>query len=328
MTPHDDSDLLEERLRHALAARAATTRIPEPPGVDLTTRRDAVPSTDASWWRPVAVAAAVVVVVGGLLVAAGRVVDTGDRTDATIPGAPDAGLECGTELPFAFPAPVGFDGPTTRPDPTSDDLLLRWQGAGETVDVAWPSFPPLDPTNPYTSDRTWVSEDEPASFGDRSVRTATFTTPILGTGACVALDVTVSTPDARATDDLLDRIELGLAGPDGPLAGPSAGIVAGSRVAPALPDVQPCTDVEPGEPTVVDGEPSRVVAPSPTPLDALRSFVATAPRVATHGWEEVTLPDGSLAYTWGDDPARPTIVVHLVQGTEGWAVESWRASSC
>jgi hypothetical protein len=383
MTHSNEPQTLEQRLRAAFASRAAATTIHEPRCDAITAARIDLPVSDgrrASWWaaagsraantrivyltrprrsggrrRRVVAAAAIVVIVGGVLAGThlaanpkGRVQTGAPPSDSSVgttgPATGDH-AQCGSELPFTFPAPAGYEGPlpgpseaaTSQSEPPPDGLMLHWQAADGTIDVRWPSYPPLDPQtppespDPETPDESIVTvfEQDPRPTGDgRTTQQATFVSGAIGSGPCSAVDVTVASDDATAAGRLQDQIEIALVGPGGVLAGPAPALVTGSRTADTLPDVAPCRTQEPETPATVSGTP-RDLGTYPTPRDALTFFLATEPRLSQRDYEEITLPDGSLGYAYRAEPNRDVVtVIHIVRSGEGWAVGSWQASSC
>ena len=168
MTPTRDPDPLEDRLRQALAGRAAATTVGEPHlavrpdgergastdsdppalGADEVMLLPAPPApphrTSRRWARPAVAAAAAVVVLAGGLFAAGRLTrDDGQTVAGTPPGPdatqdpdappdsgtpPDPATNCGSELPFALPVPDGFEGPVPGPVTTEMEGNDFWNG--------------------------------------------------------------------------------------------------------------------------------------------------------------------------------------------------------
>jgi hypothetical protein len=67
----------------------------------------------------------------------------------------------------------------------------------------------------------------------------------------------------------------------------------------------------------------------PTPEGALRAFVAGTPVIPVLGYQQLDLPDGSLAYgapvNTGDGYVT---VIHLKPNQAGWTVDSWDSSAC
>jgi hypothetical protein len=315
----------------------------------------------------VAAAAAVVVAVMAGLGTAGDLPTGGDQTvtgsegagsSGSTPGAPETATPpappeeapCGTELPFELPAPASYEGPFPGPsdrvdveaEMSPDTVQLHWRSAEGTIDVRWPSFPPLDPTTPYTAEPTSVSESYDRADGGR-VREARVATTALGAGQCVEMGVIVTSDDPQVVERTLDQIEIGLVGPGGVLPSPAAGpLVAGTLQAAALPEVVACPETNQHS-----GGPVDDAGTHPTPREALAFFLVTEPVLSQWGYEEISLPDGSRGYaldleTFATGPYRPdeisdatdqpttvaATVVHVVPQGDGWTVTSWRARAC
>jgi len=339
MTLHDD-DQLEAQLRDAFARRAATTTIDEPPGVGVRTLR---PSAGArpDRRRILAAAAAVVALVGGLLTATRLATNRTDRTEATVPGGPQAVRpECGGNLPFELSAhDLGYEGPFPGPAPgvtrppndvnAPDDLRVHWTRADGSLDVSWPSYPPIDPTTPWESDLVSIS-DVVRDDGNGEV---SFSSTRLGTGACAGLGITVTTGDRDATAIVIDQLELAIAGPGGPLAISTGELVTSSEAAQALPtDVVPCSPPTQEHPSgTMPIEISSQLTDYSTPDDALLAYVATDPGTYGPWWTRLELPDGSMGYAYRDpigDDHLLLAIVHVVDGGTGWRVESGTKSGC
>jgi hypothetical protein len=297
--------------------------------------------------RLLAVAAGVAVA-GGLVamarLAAGPVDETTTETrPGAAPGAgttrpaAEGGPQCGPELPFTFPAPTGFEGPLPgasgavpdSPGAVPDPLTLHWRSAEATIDVRWPSSDRFDSLPP--AGQLDFVEDPPHAAELRIAQRATFRTLALGDGDCSGLDVTVTAGDTVAAAAILDQVEMALAGPGGRLAPaePAVPLVTASATAETLPPVSSCTNPESGE--SLDNVSGAVEGTGtyPTPQEALGFYVSTVPWYPRQGYQEITLPDGSVGYAHRPAPdADVVLVVHVVHESDGWSVAAVDASSC
>lgn len=286
--------------------------------------------------RLIATAAAVTVIAGGL-VAVSRWASDGDDSTVAGPSPAEEPPPCGTELPFTFPVPAGFEGPLPGPsgeasDPygPTDSLKLHWRSVegDATIDVRWPSSLPMDPTTPVpggVTDRMRYPSEE---TGDGDLLES-FYSQAIGTGECSGLDVNVTSADAGANETILDQIGLALVGPGGPLASERP-LVTGSTTADTLPTVEESSTCPGTEGGPVEGAPTY-----PTPREALGFYVATDTRFPADGYQEVGLPDGSFAYTYDahaalqvPDSSYISNVAHVVPSGEGWRVASWESTRC
>lgn len=360
MTPTRDPDPLEDRLRQALAQRAATTTV-GPPRHDLadpdpaSATSDGLESSDADadadavalavptvpsrrtprWAKPAAAAAAVMLLAGGLFVA-GQLAD--DRDDRTETGT-QPGPACGPELPFTFPAPEGFEGPASVPasseivGPNWNGVVLRWQGSEGTIDVYWPGLPG-DPTTPFRTDEIWAFAISPRQTPDGQwAQQVELQTTALGDDACDSFMAVVTTPDADSTRGVVAQIGLGLVGPDGVAPGPKPTLVTRTTTIDALPDIEPCTPPTDAEDAENYGGTVGDAGTHPTPEEALAYFAPTdLQRLPQGGYVQATLPDGSYAFLFEPDPERAAdfftvaVVVDPVDG--GWTVTSWESTGC
>jgi hypothetical protein len=322
-----------------------------PHGVQPTRRRAgrAGRGGGRSWRRGVVAAAAAVVVLGGVLAAVG-LVSNDDRTETGAQPQPGPPVEapCGTELPFPFPAPPGYEGPFPGPseseniieetqrtlpsDAARDTVQTHWRSAEGTIDVRWPSYPPMDPTTLWGLEATRLSETSWPGHQGRASWLRVATTAI-GAGQCEEIEIVATSDDPAVVESTIDQIALALAGPGGILPSPATGaLVSESIEADALPEV----DCEPVGTTVDD------MGTYPTPTEALAAFLVTEPQLPQWYYQEVALPDGSLGYVFynldisraGDptiDPRRPPTtddviaVVHVVPRGDGWSAGSWQS---
>jgi hypothetical protein len=244
----------------------------------------------------------------------------------------------GTELPFDFPAPAGYEGPVAGPsgritvpsDVSPYTFQAHWRSADAAIDVRWPSTPPLDPTTPHEAENTLISEfsesswHEPAQEGD-VIRGATFDSLALGVVRCVGLDVVVTSRNGAIAEQALDDIEIALAGPGGPLEGRNPEpLVTGPTTADTLPEVAPCRadDGLEGAPvgaatevaTPTGGSDQETVAVTveggptyPTPSDALALFLVTEPDSRGGDTRRSPCPTARTATSTGPNcPAGPS----------------------
>jgi hypothetical protein len=289
--------------------------------------------------RVVALAAAAVAVLGGLLVVSNARSSSGDQTSTATQAPAPAG--CGTELPFTFPAPAGFEGPLPGPsehapppaDLSPDTLLVHWQSPDATIDVRWPSSMPLDPASPVPEGMTTLFEDPvaPLTSGDRWAAHAEIDNLALGSGGCSGLDVTVTTGDADGSRVALDQVEMALAGPGGPLEPERPQLVTDTISAHALPEVADDEDLcvdetgykHPNIKETIEG-----VATYATPREAVAFHIASKP-VQRLSYQEIVVSDGSYGYAYHSDPEIGiTGLYHVVPRDGGWAVATYEHTSC
>lgn len=380
MTPTRDPDLPEQRLRDAFAQRAETTTVGEPHGMPqddesapatATSKDRGVPGSSADvtmlaapdiprhtrrWLQPAAAAAVIVLLAGGLFVAGHLSRDRDSRTVSSAPPRP----ACGTELPFEFPVPDGFDGPVSGPVTAEmeahehwNGTVLRWQGDLGLIDVYWPSWLPQDPESFVPSEEILVygsdPQEMPGALGGHFAGQAPdgwttqeigLSTTALGAGQCSVLNVIVTTPDAESTESLTDQIATALVGPDGVVPGIKPTLVTGTTAINALPEIERCSD-SPG----ANGDTVEDQGTYETPSEALAYFLPTElPRLPqggyegkdgyeTHaGYEQALLPDGSYVFLFRPDPEhepeRVTVIVHVDPVDGGWTATSWESTSC
>lgn len=324
------------------------------PYVDLPARRGAGRGRGWSWRRGTVAAAAAVAVLGGVLAAVGLPSDderttTGSQGAQPQPAAPQE-APCGTELPFTFPAPPGFEGPrpgpseaitqnpdrAITPEAAQDVLQVHWRSAqGAVIDVRWPAYPPMDPTTPWDREATSLSEDH-APWDEGRVRGMRVASTAIGAGQCQEIGIVITSGDPAVVESTANQVQLALAGPGGILPSPATGpLVSESTAADALPGPTSCATT---------GRPVGDMSTYPTPTDALAAFLVTEPALMQWYYKEIALPDGSFGYVnygldvsrAGDptvDPARPpttdevNAVVHIVPRGDGWSAESWQSCS-
>jgi len=294
--------------------------------------------------------AAAAVILGGVLVAVGLPSDddrtvTGSEGAQPAPAAPEE-APCGTELPFAFPAPPGYEGPFSGPSRTAlpddhpgvpseapqDAIQVHWRSPEGTIDVLWPPDLPTDTTALWNREATSLSE---AVWTEGRLRALRVSSTAIGAGQCQDIHVLATSDDPAVAESALDQVALALAGPEGILPSPATGpLVSESTEGDTLPEVH--SDCESDRWTVDD------MGTFPTRTEALAAFLVTEPWLRQWSYQEVSLPDGSFGYVShtldtsraGDptvDPARPLTtddvdaVVHVVPQADGWTVGSWQA---
>jgi hypothetical protein len=290
--------------------------------------------------RLAAAVAAAAVLAGGLL-AVRHVVP--DRTESTVAGPSETG-PCGTELPFAFPVPAGFEGPVAGPSKPrrhhsgQEDapLQLHWRNGETTIDVRWPASVRRDPTTPIPEGRTDVLR-HPADPPVEGSSQESFYSRVLGAGACDGIEVEVTSADPHADGDLdadgdpdaavVDQIEMALLGPGGPLE-QDVPLVVDSTPADELPPITESPHCPP--PGTLGGQVD-AAATYPTARDALGFYVAAHDFLPLDGYRELTLPDGSYGYAF-EDPTLSDggtyVTVLVVPDNNGYRVAAWASSTC
>lgn len=104
-------------------------------------------------------------------------------------------------------------------------------------------------------------------------------------------------------------------------------LIAASRTVDATPRVVPC-QTPPGVSSPNRGGPITGAGSHPTPAAALQGFVESDPTLPRNSYQELRLPDGSIAYA-GQNPAGDwVIVIHVTPTGGNWTVDNWNASGC
>jgi len=302
-------------------------------------RPAASPRRRRSRRRVVALAAATVALAGGLVAVTRMAGSPGDGT--TTGDQPTASVGCGTELPFTIPAVAGFEGPfpglsegaPTPPELSPDTLLLHWESADATIDLRWPSYPPLDPETGLTEGTASHSDHPPEPLPEtgRWASRGEIYTRELGAVECSGLDLTAISGDAAGSRSALDQIQMALLGPSGPLVPEWPRLVTDTTSADTLPRVvdgeDRCVDDRGSHPNVrgtVEG-----TATHPTSREALGFYLATEPVLGLGDYQEIALPDGSFGYALHAGlNGEITVVLHVVQSGGGWKVASFEHTAC
>lgn len=317
--------------------------------------------------RAAAVAAAAVIVLGAGLVTA-RLVDGDSGGRSTVAGTPGGspdgtsaessagsadptitGGECGVELPFDMPVPEGYEGPIVGPGPdaltvpepsqlvlhstsTTGSVEVRWPADAHGAELATEATEVRDDLESSSAD-VIESEPEPGPTGRFTVGD-TVTSGNLGAGACESLQLAVADDDPTVASEVAEQILAALLGPGGALGEPAEAAVVDSLSAESVPAAALCdapagTEVPPNRSAAISP-----VAFYPTPQEALVAFLPTQETWPQSGYVELTLPDGTVAYGqpgFGEadlDDGNYVIVAHVIQTTDGWAVDSWESSGC
>jgi hypothetical protein len=298
------------------------------------------------------IAAAAVLVAGIVAVQGGdgrpdETVSAGrpDGENGTGTGAPggQGSFACGDELPVEVVLPPGFQGPTRGPAgdaatvPADDQLVMHWAGENARIEVRWPAAADDDAATAGKSVR-----DENGAADVLIARTAAPTptpsgrvaqemTALLGdppSEGCRSFELTVSAADDAAVQALLDQFLFAKDLPP---------LISGSWTADRPPTVGRCQ-----APADMATPPNRSVQIDPAvwhpdPATALQTFVDSQgrpghptgdARLSRLDYQEVTLPDGSIAYAYESTDGFFSTVIEVEQGPEGWAVTGFEASGC
>jgi hypothetical protein len=245
-----------------------------------------------------------------------------------------ATAECSGPLPAQLAIPSGFStgraGPAAQADtaPTSTQQVTTWSSDKVTIEQRWPSDANQRPwdLSGFSSDGiSGVADDV---IGDKvgAHRTLLFGFPNQPKD-CGTLQVTVYGADAATvrsvSDALLQR----------PFVSPEP-LVTTSQAATAIPDVVAC-EAKASSSSSIDGitakatvDATTTVGASASPTDALASFLAGEPQLFQHGYDELRLDDGSVAYVKQVRPGAVVTAVHVTAAANGWSVHDWRASGC
>lgn len=336
----------------------------EPGGVDeLPLRpvrsRPASPLSSPRRRAPRLVAAAAAVATVATLVGVISTHDGSRRLEATAPAhEPAAGatagpdtttpdhsaLTCGDSVTALLTVPSGGDPISASapgaPPAAPGQLVQHWQRDDGWVEIRWPALPPATYDLDHRPDSApWVvtsgaghaeirsgtddrSGGEPDP-GDHALLIVDQGGAAPPTDACRVLDVSFSDGDAAGRLGL-DLSQLQSGGLD--LVVPSTALVTSIEQVEVPPaDVIPC---EGGE---VDRRGGEVMAAGAdvTPVAALERFLggSGAPSLAPGGYAELHEADGSITYARRTDGGYVTLV-SVIELTDGWVVDRWRASGC
>ncbi len=98
-----------------------------------------------------------------------------------------------------------------------------------------------------------------------------------------------------------------------------------------VPEVIACDGSEDGGTTPPNkGGPVTDAGTHASPAEALEAFVAelfSDPPIATSGYTEMSMPDGSIVYGINHDGNFVTLITVIPVGN-GWTVDAWEASGC
>ena len=337
----------KSRDREKLLATIARERLDAPanqqpaaaPRPSTSTTIARLPDTHARGGRAWGAAAAVLVVVAvmtGVLLAADRGSETPDKTPSIQPAvtepASEPALACGSRLPMEPTIPPGYTGPVHGPSSRSttpvmpDQLVLHWDSPTGSLEYRWPDDPDAPSTGPIA----------PATSGDVTYLGASLL-PVgqdaVGASQlvffsfsglpseCQTLQFTAFENDTARLTDLVVQIMRRPFDNGEPLVAQSVDISA-------RPAVGHCTSPV-GEAIPDQGGVAPVDGTFPTPHGALAAFIARYTRVATRGYIEMRLPDGSYAYGV-KGPGLETFVtlVDVVPDGSQWRVASWEGTGC
>ena len=266
----------------------------------------------------------------GKVVARNRSQVLGSINRSLIRGAPT----CGPGLPAAPSADASPVLP--KPDPGDSEAVLpgqtvvHWTDGPARFELRWPPTPqphygldaPLLPGfTAFTSGRGLEVDLSGGGLTDRHVDLVlTDTTPDTPACAAVQLDYWV---DGEHT-----RVGLRLtADPTQPVEHLDLGPVVTSRRTDPPDEVVACSND-----AIANRSATAPATGYPTAVDALVAFLdtdAVTPPLPRSGWTE--FGDGTeLVYGWETEPGsdRYATLVGIVQDTNGWTVDWWKASGC
>jgi hypothetical protein len=240
---------------------------------------------------------------------------------------------CGSELPRPLAIPQGYNGPHARgirdaPTPASATQLVQsWTATTGDIEVRWPadpplaaSFPPQDPPAPSPGAVGAVTpnkiEQAPSGrFFNYIVFSLRDQQP-----DCQTLQVSVFDTDDATVAATINQIR------QTPFAS-NLPLIAGSRTVDAAPSVVPCR-TPPGVSSPNRGGPITGADSHSTPAVALQGFVESDPTLPRNSYQELRLPDGSIAYAWQNPAGDWVIVIHVTPTNGTWTVDNWNASGC
>jgi hypothetical protein len=261
---------------------------------------------------------------------------SGATSTATAPTCPGA-------LPADFAIPTGFTGAVAGPAPESSDPVAPGQqvsysssSAGKTrFEIRWPADSPVQKQFAYTpaqqrpGDKTSsASSDTKATIDANGIarRRSVFTFPGQVT-QCQTVEVTVYGTNADVVNSLSDAFMRAPYRSSEPLVTTTGAAASTPAVAACEGATQPSTSAS-ATPAVatVDGKGDGQAFTKPA--DALADFLATRPDLVQHGYAQLQLPDGSIAYAKEVRPSIVVTAVHVVSANDTWTVSDWSASGC
>jgi hypothetical protein len=240
---------------------------------------------------------------------------------------------CGSELPRPLAIPQGHNGPHARgisdapTPPSATQLVQSWTATTGDIEVRWPadpplaaSFPPQDPPAPSPAAVGAVTpnslEQAPSGrFFNYIVFSLRDQQP-----DCQTLQVSVFDTDGATVVAAINEMR------QTPFAS-SLPLIAGSRTVDAAPGVVACR-TPPGVSSPNRGGPITGAGSHPTPAAALQGFVESDPTLPRNSYQELQLPDGSIAYAWQNPAGDWVIVIHVTPTSGTWTVDNWNASGC
>lgn len=272
-------------------------------------------------------------------------------------GRPRSEPRCGTDLPLTVAAPAGYDGPHPGPGgdvataPEGDQHVLHWAAPTGTIEVRWPADPAERSIHGEAAPKSGSGTGEGVMVSLTTKETLTASGRVArhlvadshpAAEGCDVMSVTISDADAARAGDATDHVYLHLF--DG---GQSQPLVVGSRPAEMAPKAGRCRVPAGIRQTPKRGSQVADGGGYPTPAAALEGFLGgpSAPRhdaelpsgkthpqvsIATRGYEELTLPDGSVAYGYRPTPTGDfyATVIRVRPADAGWAVTAWESSGC
>lgn len=259
---------------------------------------------------------------------------TGSAAPSTSPSAPaepspspsPTPAACGDDLPIVVPVPRDYHGPTqgVSPHRTSPvepvQHLEHWTSETGTIEVRWPA----DDDAAFWGDPGSVGVDEATEQANGMWR-QTLSLPVADVTeeGCTRMQVTVYD---KTFDGLDQGVEAMMTGAYLPVGTP---LVAEARDADALPSAIGC-DTPAGTATPPNQGGQVAGAPHEDPEEALAVFLDEQRTLLPAEYTALRLPDGSIAYVQSDPGGREgyITVIHVIQTTDGWKVDSWDASSC
>jgi hypothetical protein len=248
-----------------------------------------------------------------------------------------AAAACSGPPPAQLAIPSGFGtgraGPAAGSDtpPASTQQVTTWTSDRATIEQRWPSDAnrrPWDQSSLAPDGPSGIAEDVVVDAGGGAHRTLLFGFANQAKG-CETLQVTVYGADA----DTVRSVSDGLV--HSPFVSPEP-LVTTSRAAAAIPGVVACeaeatassgVDTTTSKATV-DGAVTGTGAAFGRPEDALAAFLVGEPQLFQHGYDELQLADGSVAYVKQVRPGVVVTAVHVTADAIGWSARDWRASGC
>jgi hypothetical protein len=241
-------------------------------------------------------------------------------------GGAEDGRPAPVVLPVTVSLPPGFDGPADGPSPgmsapwAGGQLVQHWTSPTGSVELRWPSdragaFAEGLPGHSGTANATWTLRGTQTVGQPEEVIVAYLADE---SPPCNVLDVIVRSDDRGAVTALAADIEAGLFAEDRPT------LVIRSEDAPGLPGADGCRG---GTRIPNQGGPVEL-PPQPTARDALRAFLDQHESLATGGYIETGLPDGSIAYRYEPEPGFVATVIHVAERDGGWSAIAWDAAGC